>query len=84
MPIDPYAALNAMLRAEVARFSPPVRKDGQDRRTAARPTTDVPTADGRPADGRPAADRTVPQPAAAAHAEPVSGTARQDPAGSAA
>ncbi|MEU9034450.1 hypothetical protein AB0D45_05975 [Streptomyces sp. NPDC048352] len=79
MPIDPYAALNAMLRAEVARFSPPVRKDGQDRRTAARPTTGGPTADGRPG-----ADRTVPQPAAAADAEPVSGTARQDPAGSAA
>ncbi|WP_406085539.1 hypothetical protein [Streptomyces virginiae] len=26
MPIDPYAALNAMLRAEVTRFSPPVRQ----------------------------------------------------------
>ncbi|MEU6309649.1 hypothetical protein [Streptomyces sp. NPDC047014] len=26
MPIDPYAALNAMLRAEAARFSPPVRQ----------------------------------------------------------
>ncbi|MFD9406033.1 hypothetical protein ACFWBN_03265 [Streptomyces sp. NPDC059989] len=26
MPIDPYAALNAMLRAEVARFTPPVRQ----------------------------------------------------------
>ncbi|MEU9081606.1 hypothetical protein [Streptomyces sp. NPDC048357] len=26
MPIDPYAALNAMLRAEVTRFTPPVRK----------------------------------------------------------
>ncbi|MDH6542532.1 hypothetical protein ACFXJO_27390 [Streptomyces lavendulae] len=25
MPIDPYAALNAMLRAEAARYSPPVR-----------------------------------------------------------
>ncbi|MFE9928111.1 hypothetical protein [Streptomyces sp. NPDC005533] len=25
MPIDPYAALNAMLRAEVTRFTPPVR-----------------------------------------------------------
>ncbi|MEU2827413.1 hypothetical protein ABZ667_01885 [Streptomyces lavendulae] len=25
MPIDPYAALNAMLRAEAARCSPPVR-----------------------------------------------------------
>ncbi|MEU6211736.1 hypothetical protein ACN6AT_18150 [Streptomyces sp. JL4002] len=26
MPIDPYAALNAMLRAEAARFAPPVRQ----------------------------------------------------------
>ncbi|MFD9521177.1 hypothetical protein [Streptomyces sp. NPDC059979] len=26
MPIDPYAAVNAMLRAEVTRFAPPVRK----------------------------------------------------------
>ncbi|WP_405942015.1 hypothetical protein [Streptomyces sp. NBC_00207] len=26
MPIDPYAALNAMLRAEVTRFTPPVRQ----------------------------------------------------------
>ncbi|WP_326594049.1 hypothetical protein [Streptomyces sp. NBC_01294] len=26
MPIDPYAALNAMLRAEVTRFAPPVHK----------------------------------------------------------
>ncbi|WP_411103536.1 hypothetical protein [Streptomyces sp. cmx-4-9] len=26
MPIDPYAALNAMLRAEAARFTPPARK----------------------------------------------------------
>ncbi|MGW6983169.1 hypothetical protein ACWGE1_27665 [Streptomyces sp. NPDC054932] len=26
MPIDPYAALNAMLRAEVTRFTPPVRR----------------------------------------------------------
>lgn len=26
MPIDPYAALNAMLRAEVTRISPPVRQ----------------------------------------------------------
>ncbi|MFD3870857.1 hypothetical protein [Streptomyces sp. NPDC058623] len=25
MPIDPYAALNAMLRAEAARFTPPAR-----------------------------------------------------------
>ncbi|RKT05596.1 hypothetical protein BX286_3599 [Streptomyces sp. 3211.6] len=27
MPIDPYAALNAMIRAEAARFSPAARKD---------------------------------------------------------
>lgn len=26
MPIDPYTALNAMLRAEAARFTPPVRQ----------------------------------------------------------
>ncbi|MFD4240128.1 hypothetical protein ACFWP3_00665 [Streptomyces sp. NPDC058525] len=26
MPIDAYAALNAMLRAEVTRFTPPVRQ----------------------------------------------------------
>ncbi|MFB7469203.1 hypothetical protein ACFCZ1_37920 [Streptomyces sp. NPDC056224] len=26
MPIDPYTALNAMLRAEAARFTPPVRR----------------------------------------------------------
>ncbi|MCX4542484.1 hypothetical protein [Streptomyces sp. NBC_01565] len=26
MPIDPYAALNAMIRAEAARFTPQVRK----------------------------------------------------------
>ncbi|WP_030718631.1 hypothetical protein [Streptomyces sp. NRRL F-2580] len=26
MPLDPYTALNAMLRAEVTRFTPPVRK----------------------------------------------------------
>ncbi|MCX5377339.1 hypothetical protein [Streptomyces sp. NBC_00091] len=32
MPIDPYAALNAMLRAEVSRFSPPVRQERQAER----------------------------------------------------
>ncbi|MEU9298927.1 hypothetical protein [Streptomyces sp. NPDC048269] len=26
MPIDPYAALNAMIRAEATRFTPPVRQ----------------------------------------------------------
>ncbi|MFE4264289.1 hypothetical protein [Streptomyces sp. NPDC056883] len=26
MPFDPYLALNAMLRAEASRFSPPVRR----------------------------------------------------------
>lgn len=29
MPIDPYAALNAMLRAEVARFTPPARQTAE-------------------------------------------------------
>ncbi|WP_405979852.1 hypothetical protein [Streptomyces sp. NBC_00158] len=66
MPIDPYAALNAMLRAEAARFSPPARTEGQDR-----PRTDRTLADRTPAD-QALADRTVPQPAAA---EPESGSA---------
>lgn len=29
MPIDPYAALNAMLRAEASRFTPPARRPEQ-------------------------------------------------------
>ncbi|MFJ8011791.1 hypothetical protein [Streptomyces sp. NPDC096339] len=34
MPIDPYAALNAMLRAEAARFAPPVRQKNEPVRPA--------------------------------------------------
>ncbi|MER6251652.1 hypothetical protein ABT224_09790 [Streptomyces sp. NPDC001584] len=40
MPIDPYAALNAMLRAEVTRISPPVR---QTEPAASPKTTDAAT-----------------------------------------
>ncbi|MFF5701802.1 hypothetical protein ACFY7H_04785 [Streptomyces sp. NPDC012794] len=81
MPIDPYAALNAMLRAEVARFSPPARQE------AAAP--DRPAGDPHAADRH--ADRSVPQPATAG--APKTGAAaaagagsepRQDTAGSAA
>ncbi|MET8749259.1 hypothetical protein ABZW32_04135 [Streptomyces sp. NPDC004667] len=38
MPIDPYAALNAMLRAEAARHSPPVRRTPERPASAPRPT----------------------------------------------
>ncbi|MFJ3881449.1 hypothetical protein ACIPW5_28870 [Streptomyces sp. NPDC090077] len=68
MPIDPYAALNAMLRAEAARFSPPARKEGQDR----------PRAD------RTLADRTVPQPATAEPESAAAEPQQDQPAGSAA
>ncbi|MGW6843823.1 hypothetical protein [Streptomyces sp. NPDC054958] len=49
MPIDPYAALNAMLRAEVTRFSPPVRQtepaaSAKTTATAAAPATATATA----------------------------------------
>ncbi|MFD9378883.1 hypothetical protein ACFWBH_25675 [Streptomyces sp. NPDC059999] len=38
MPIDPYAALNAMLRAEASRFTPPARRPEQaEPEPAARP-----------------------------------------------
>ncbi|MFE2249036.1 hypothetical protein [Streptomyces lavendulae] len=37
MPIDPYAALNAMLRAEAARCSPPVRPAPERPASAPRP-----------------------------------------------
>ncbi|MFB0630793.1 hypothetical protein [Streptomyces sp. AB3(2024)] len=37
MPIDPYAALNAMLRAEAARHSPPVRPTPERPASAPRP-----------------------------------------------
>ncbi|MFJ9341489.1 hypothetical protein ACIRP0_19620 [Streptomyces sp. NPDC101733] len=44
MPIDPYAALNAMLRAEASRFSPPARPAPRPERTAA-PTAAAAEAD---------------------------------------
>ncbi|MFF3084751.1 hypothetical protein ACFVRB_06795 [Streptomyces nojiriensis] len=47
MPIDPYAALNAMLRAEVTRFSPPVRQTepaASPKTTATATTTTTATA----------------------------------------
>lgn len=40
MPIDPYAALNAMIRAEAVRFSPASRKD--------RPAPQAPAAETAP------------------------------------
>ncbi|MGW3322648.1 hypothetical protein [Streptomyces virginiae] len=44
MPIDPYAALNAMLRAEVTRFSPPVRQTEPSASPASATTTATATA----------------------------------------
>ncbi|MFE5865467.1 hypothetical protein ACFQ77_33695 [Streptomyces virginiae] len=44
MPIDPYAALNAMLRAEVTRFSPPVRQTEPAASTASATTAATTTA----------------------------------------
>ncbi|GGZ95728.1 hypothetical protein AB0P12_31955 [Streptomyces subrutilus] len=41
MPIDPYAALNAMIRAEAARFTPPARKA----EPVAKPKAAAPAAD---------------------------------------
>ncbi|GAA0294217.1 hypothetical protein GCM10010302_36050 [Streptomyces polychromogenes] len=38
MPVDPYAALNAMIRAEAARFSPAAREDRPAPRIPARET----------------------------------------------
>ncbi|MFE2166253.1 hypothetical protein ACFXB3_14460 [Streptomyces sp. NPDC059447] len=47
MPIDPYAALNAMLRAEAARFAPPARQNEPAR--PARPVQPVqPVQPGQP------------------------------------
>ncbi|WP_327263538.1 hypothetical protein OG444_20460 [Streptomyces sp. NBC_01232] len=47
MPIDPYAALNAMLRAEVTRFAPPARQTDQ---AASPKTTATATATAAPAE----------------------------------
>ncbi|MFI8262362.1 MULTISPECIES: hypothetical protein [unclassified Streptomyces] len=47
MPIDPYAALNAMLRAEAARYTPPAPKPprrgtgGEDAPAVPAPTSAV-------------------------------------------
>ncbi|KJY23411.1 hypothetical protein ADK53_01610 [Streptomyces sp. WM6373] len=68
MPIDPYAALNAMLRAEVSRFAPPVRQA----EPIAPPKTPAPAAE----------DEGDPQETAAASARPVG--ARSATGGSAA
>ncbi|MEU4358880.1 hypothetical protein ACFYNW_11900 [Streptomyces virginiae] len=57
MPIDPYAALNAMLRAEVSRFAPPVRQT----EPIAPPKTPAPAVD----------DEGDPQQTAAAAASPL-------------
>ncbi|MCX4628659.1 hypothetical protein [Streptomyces sp. NBC_01443] len=46
MPIDPYAALNAMLRAEVTRYTPPAAKPssrGTDSEDAPAPAASVAT-----------------------------------------
>lgn len=51
MPFDPYLALNAMLRAEAARFSPPappappVRRQEPEPAKPAQTTTEDPTGD---------------------------------------
>ncbi|MFD9338076.1 hypothetical protein ACFWBF_27285 [Streptomyces sp. NPDC060028] len=54
MPIDPYAALNAMLRAEAARFSPPapVRQSAESATAAAVAVE----SEGEPQQTSPAAD----------------------------
>ncbi|MFD7781526.1 hypothetical protein ACFV4Q_00190 [Streptomyces nojiriensis] len=56
MPIDPYAALNAMLRAEVTRFSPPVRQTepaASPKTTATATTTATTTATAVEAESEP-------------------------------
>ncbi|MFD5408804.1 hypothetical protein OG749_24570 [Streptomyces nojiriensis] len=56
MPIDPYAALNAMLRAEVTRFSPPVRQTepaASPKTTATATTTTTTTATAVEAESEP-------------------------------
>ncbi|MBT2446239.1 hypothetical protein J7F03_03895 [Streptomyces sp. ISL-43] len=49
MPFDPYLALNAMLRAEAARFSPPAPPAPPVRQTEPEPApaAEVPAADGK-------------------------------------
>lgn len=49
MPFDPYLALNAMLRAEAARFSPPAppvrRQEPESAKTAQTTTAEAPAGD---------------------------------------
>ncbi|KJY39083.1 MULTISPECIES: hypothetical protein [Streptomyces] len=55
MPIDPYAALNAMIRAEAVRFSPAAR-EGRPAAQAPAPQNHrdtAPEAPGTAADGEP-------------------------------
>ncbi|GGS00766.1 hypothetical protein Snoj_71060 [Streptomyces nojiriensis] len=66
MPIDPYAALNAMLRAEVTRFSPPVRQTepaASPKTTANATATSTATATAVEAESEP--QRTAPADSAA-------------------
>ncbi|WKD37686.1 hypothetical protein [Streptomyces xanthophaeus] len=66
MPIDPYAALNAMLRAEVTRISPPVRQTepaASPKTTAAATATATATATAVEAESEP--QRTAPADSAA-------------------
>ncbi|MFZ3471749.1 MULTISPECIES: hypothetical protein [unclassified Streptomyces] len=46
MPFDPYLALNAMLRAEASRFSPPAPPVRQSEPEPA-PAAEVPAAEGK-------------------------------------
>ncbi|MGI5444316.1 hypothetical protein ACQEVM_00930 [Streptomyces sp. CA-243310] len=50
MPIDPYAALNAMLRAEASRFTPPARRPEQPEQPEPEPSTRPEAPAARPAE----------------------------------
>lgn len=50
MPFDPYLALNAMLRAEAARFSPPATTTPPARQQEPEPAKTAQTAAEAPAD----------------------------------
>ncbi|MEU9142574.1 hypothetical protein [Streptomyces sp. NPDC048349] len=53
MPIDAYAALNAMLRAEAARFTPPLRH-GADPAAAHKTPDSAPEPESEPQQSAPA------------------------------